>query len=448
MMKKLMLFVPLIVAGLASAQEAVPRTYFGMIMHCCSINGTAKRDSTPWPPAKFGGIRLWDSDTYWLKLEPGPGSYDWYVLDSWLEKAKQHNQEVLFVFGGIPTWASGDKNDPKCKDQAFKAAGSCHPPGDLNEDGSGSNQTFKDFATALVKHAKGRIKYYEVWNEPMNMFYWSGNPRQMVRITEDLREIVKSIDPDAGIVSPGTGWVDDHPETGKYAWNPTIWTAEYLEAGGGKYIDALATHAYLKGSCPSGGWDLDQIEERTDVFRKMMKKNGIADMPLWSTEGSWGPVTRGKATCVSDLDMQVAFVAQYHIAMWAAGYKRVYWYAWNDKDVGSLVDRDKEEPTAAGKAYAQVIDWMVGATLKGCEKNKAQWKCTFTRPDGSQYLAIWDGAQPCSNGNCATTPVKVDAAFVDYLDLAGGKTKIANNTVPVGLKPIWLEAPGGGSVRR
>jgi polysaccharide biosynthesis protein PslG len=448
MMKKILLCLPFMLAGLASAQEAVPRTYFGMIMHCCAINGTAKQDSLPWPPAPFGSLRLWDSGTYWLKIEPGPNSYDWQVLDSWLEKAKQHDQEVLFVFGGIPTWASGDKNDEKCKDRAFNMAGSCHPPADLAEDGSGSDQTFKDFAAALVKHAKGRIKYYEVWNEPMNMFYWSGNPKQMVRITQDLREIVKSIDPDAGIVSPGTGWLDDHPEKANYAWNPTIWTAQYLEAGGGKYIDALATHAYLKGTCPSGGWDLDQIEVRTEPFLKMMKKNGIADMPLWSTEGSWGPVAERKATCVTDPDMQIAFVAQYHIAMWAAGYKRVYWYAWNDKDVGSLLDREDKEPTAAGKAYSHVIEWMVGATLKGCDKNKAQWKCTFTRPDGSQYLAIWDGAQACSGGNCATTAVKVDPAFVDYLDLAGGKTKIANNTVPVGLKPIWLEAPAAGAKRK
>jgi hypothetical protein len=40
--------------------------------------------------------------------------------------------------------------------------------------------------------------------------------------------------------------------------------------------------------------------------------------------------------------------------------------------------------------------------------------------------------------------VKADAQYVDYLDLAGGKTKIQSGTVPVGMKPIWLEAPAGG----
>jgi len=440
MMKKLLLCLPLM-ATLTYGQEPIPRSYFGMVLHCCAINGTAKRHSAPWPPAQFGSLRIWDAGAMWMQINTGPGAYDWEVLDSWLDHAQAHNQDVLYAFGGIPPWASGDKNDEKCS--LWKTPGSCHPPNDLREDGSGSNQTFKDFVTALAKHAHGRIKNWEVWNEPQNLPFYHGSIAQMVRITEDLRTILKSIDPEAVIVSPGTGWMDFHPETGKPDWNPMTWTDLYLTAGGGKYVDVMATHAYLKGSCPTGGWDLDQAEIRTQEVRKMMKKHGISDMPLWSTEGSWGPVRQRKMTCTTDPDMQIAYVGQYHIAMWAAGYKRVYWYAWNDWDVGELSREEDFEPTPAGKAYGEIINWMVGATLHGCDKSKSQWKCTFTRPDGSQYLAIWDNSQTCSNGNCTITPVKVEPTYVDYLDLAGGKTKIQNNTVPVGMKPIWLEAPAG-----
>ena len=129
--------------------------------------------------------------------------------------------------------------------------------------------------------------------------------------------------------------------------------------------------------------------------------------------------------------------------MWAAGIKTAYWYAWNDHLTGVLWD-EETGITPAGKAYGEVYRWMVGATLTGCNKSKSQTSCTFTRPDGSQCLAMWDASQTCSNGNCATTPAKVEAQYVDYLDLAGGKTKIQNSTVPVGMKPIWLEAPSGG----
>jgi hypothetical protein len=449
--RKFLLLSLLVSAVWSYAQEPVPSNFFGMDLHCCAINGTAKAKE-PWPSVPLGSIRLWDSATMWFQLNPSPGVYNWEVLDSWLDHAEAHHQEVIYTFGGIPTWASGDRNDPKCK--SWNTPGSCHPPADISDSGSGSNQAFKDFVTAIARHAHGRIKYWEVWNEPHNLFFWHGSMEQMVRMTQDLRSIVKGIDPDAVIISPGTGWDDPHPETGKSDWNGTIWTDRYLAAGGKKYIDVVATHAYLHGQCPTGYFDSDQIAVRAKNFHEIMKRNGIGDMPLWSTEGSWGPVSK---FCTADPDMQVAFVGQYHIAIWAAGIKRVYWYSWNDSTgVGVLWDQSERPPHAgenygkmfngirpAGTAYGEVSQWMVGATSSGCSKNKSQTSCPFTRPDGSEYLALWDSAQTCAQGSCTTTTAKVDPMYVDYLDLAGGKTKIQNSTVPVGLKPIWLEAPGG-----
>jgi hypothetical protein len=435
-MKKLLSLCLPFVAALVFAQEPVPPTFFGMHAHL----GVAIRKQ-PWPSAPFGSIRLWDSSTKWFELEPKPGEYKWNFLDQWLDLAQEHHVDVMYTFGGVPTWASQSANDEKCK--SWNMPGSCHPPADLHEDGSGSDQMFKDFVTAIAKHAHGRIKYWEVWNEPHNLFFWHGTMPQMVRLTEDLRDIVKSIDPNAIVVAPGTGWTNVHPETGKPDWNPLMWTEAYLEAGGGKHIDALSIHGYLHGECPSGHYDVNDIATRTEEVRKMLRKNGVPDLPIWSTEGSWGPVNK---FCTTDTDMQVAFVGQYHIAMWAAGIKTAYWYAWNDHLTGVLWD-EETGVTPAGKAYGEVYRWMVGATLTGCNKSRSQTSCTFTRPDGSQYLAIWDASQTCSNGNCATTPIKVEAQYVDYLDLAGGKTKIQNSTVPVGMKPIWLEASSGGKKR-
>jgi hypothetical protein len=441
-MKKLLFFLPLF-AALAYSQEPVPRTYFGMILHCCGVNGMAPRVREAWPSVPFGSLRLWDSRTLWLQINPSQGVYDWKTLDSWLDHAAEHDEDVLYTFGGIPTWASGHPTDTQtCK--SWRTPGSCYPPSDLREDGSGTDQTFKDFVTAIARHAHGRIKYWEAYNEPENLFFWDGTMAQLVRMTQDMRDIVKSVDPGAVVVSPGNGWVDPHPETGKSNWNGVTWITKYLEAGGAKYIDVLATHAYLIGTCPTGSWDLSVIPTRTQALRKIMQKNGIGDLPIWSTEGSWGAVrNKPKTTCVTDPDMQMANVGQYYISMWAAGYKRVYWYAWNDADVGNLSTEDGR-PTAAGKAYGEVMNWMVGATLTGCDTSKNQTKCTFTRPDGSQYLALWDNTQTCGNGNCTSSPMKVDANYIDYLDLGGGKTKIQNSTVAVGMKPIWLEAPAGG----
>ena len=421
-----------LLTAMTFAQEPVPATFFGMIAH----EGVVKK--RPFPSVPFGSLRLWDTHTKWLDLEPKQGVYDWDPLDRWLEAAEAHHLEVLYTFGGVPAWASGDRNDPKCSSEKKNwGPGSCHPPADLREDGSGSDQAFKDFVTALAKRAHGRIKYWEIWNEPQNLFFWNGNMAQMVRMAQDMRTIVKGIDPDAMFVSPGAGWFDEHPEKKQTNWNAMQWTDAFMAAGGTKHFDIFAVHAYLKGECPTGRWDSDLIATRIQGVRKLMKKNGIEDMPIWNTEGSWSKVSR---FCTSDRDMQVAFVGQFLIGSWAAGEKRQFWYAWDDTDTGQLWSEETGASPAA-HAYGEVYKWMVGATLTGCSETKTQPTCTFTRPDGSEYLATWDRNQTCSQGNCPTTPVKVDAKFVDYLDLAGGKTKIQNNTVPVGLKPIWLEAP-------
>ena len=70
---------------------------------------------------------------------------------------------------------------------------------------------------------------------------------QIVKMTEDLRTIVKGIDPGAVIISPGTGWQNPHAFSASTDWNALNWTEAYLAAGGKKYIDILGIHGYLHG---------------------------------------------------------------------------------------------------------------------------------------------------------------------------------------------------------
>jgi polysaccharide biosynthesis protein PslG len=422
----------LLLTTLSSGQE-VPASFFGMTAHL----GVIRRQ--PWPSIPFGSLRMVDTGTMWLDLEPQPGVYNWQNFDAWLDAAQAHHFDILFTFLGIPTWVSGAPNDPKCT--RWHTPGSCHPPADIKEDGSGSAQQWKEFVKTVATRAHGRIKYWEVWNEPHNLFFWDGTMAQMVRMTQELRTVVKSVDPDALIVGPGTGWVNAM-NNGRPEWNPLNWTDEYLKAGGKSYIDVLSVHGYVKGQCPSGKFDMDELSGGMARIHKILEKNGIPDMPVWSSEGSWGVVNK---TCTTDPDIQVAFVAQYYLLGWANGLKRMYWYAWNDGTDGKLWDSETGDLPAA-KAYAEVYKWMVGSFLSKCYKEGSRYTCELTRPDGFRSLAIWDTAKGCQNGSCTTTALRVDPAYVNYLDLAGGKNKIQNSTVPVGLKPILLEASTSPSI--
>src|SRR6202043_2962748 len=125
----------------------------------------------------------WITGTSWGDLNPAPSVYDFSNLDVWIATAQAHNADIVYTFGETPAWASsspttvcGTNGSPN---------GSCAPPNDLNADGTGSNQHWKDFVTAVVTRAAGKIKYWEIWNEPTVVGYWQGTNPQMLRLAQD-----------------------------------------------------------------------------------------------------------------------------------------------------------------------------------------------------------------------------------------------------------------------
>ena len=179
-----------------SSGPTVPASLFSMSFH--SRNN--------WPTITVNGARLWDTGTYWATINTSDGVYDFHVLDNWTTAAQSNGVDLIYAFGLVPTWASSQPN-LVCGTGINFNLGSCAPPNDLNADGTGTDQHWKDFVTAIVTHAAGSIKYWELWNEPTIAAYWQGNDAQLVRMASDAYSIIKSIDPSAQVTtpSPSTG---------------------------------------------------------------------------------------------------------------------------------------------------------------------------------------------------------------------------------------------------
>lgn len=162
--------------------------------------------------------------------------------------------------------------------------------------------------------------------------------------------------------------------------------------------------------------------------------NKLANRPFWDGEAGWR-ATDG----VNDRDEGAAYVTREYILHASLGLGRFYWYQWDAPTSHPL------QGTKAGTAYAQVADWLVGATISSCTEKGTIYSCTLARPSGYQGLLLWDTSQSCSAGVCGTLPQSAPAAYVHYRDIAGGTTTIQQSSVPVGAKPILLEnmaAPG------
>lgn len=424
------------------AGKSIPATMFNM-----HINHL----STPWPSAPIAGQRFWGGSD-WALVNTAQDVYDWTSLDQRLSDAKLHNVDVLYDMGMTPVWAQcGASTASSCVQSPGCAGGNwgggdgqCYWPGDLNADGSGTNQHWKDWVTALAKHSlnngNARIKYYEIWNEPNINGYWRGTTAQLVRMAQDAACIIKgvgpgctktAIDPNAMILTPS-------PALGGGAIN--TWLTDYLGAGGAQISDIVAFHGY-------NGTDAEKITSLVANLRDgALTTYALLNKPLFDDEFSWGTAV------FPDPDEQAGFVGRSMLLHWSSGVSRVYWYAWEDTtplwsadSIPGCTTPDSSGTgftCSTGVAFTQVQSWMVGATLsQQCSATGTVWTCGFTRSGGYQALVVWDTAKTCSNGSCTTSSYKfppVSPNYTHYLDLTGKSHTISGTTVPIGYKPILL----------
>ncbi len=401
----------------APPRKPIPATYFGLHAQRIVVPPRLQMDPAPFPTVPFGSFRLW-SIPDWFQINGRPGQdYNFTAIDRFVDLAKEHDVNVMFTVGHTPRWASSDPNDQGCA-PAFNPGG-CDPPSDLKRDGSGSDQYFRDFITALAKHEKGRVNNYEMWNEPGGRRQWTGTTEQLVRMTKDMNSIVKEIDRSALIVSPAyTGVGRDIASR----------LGEFFKAGGGNYVDVVAFHGYIYRRPPVPEEIVDYIKN----IREVMEKNGAGDKPLWDTEASWG-----HNPDYPDPDMQAAFLARMYLLQWSLGVERYYWWTWSHYPSGTLWDYEARSLTKAGIAYKQVYDWMVGATqTEGCREKSSVWTCGFTRSGGYKAQAVWDSSADAGKTKSYSAP----AEFTRYRDLDGNENDIPKNrSVSIGAKPILLE---------
>ncbi len=392
----------------------VPASLFSMTTH--------GRVDMPTVPAV--GLRLWDTGTYWYLMNTAPGVYDFTTLDNWISTAQANNFDLIYTFGMLPGWASS--NPTLVCGTANVPAGSCAAPNDVNADGTGTDQHFKDYVTAIVTHAAGQIKYWEMWNEPTVPGYWQGTNAQMLRMAQDAYGIIKSIDPTALVTTPS-------PSTGIHG--VANWMGPYLALGGGKYADIISFHGY-SWSTTLGVWPQpEDIVQLVENLKAQLVLYGQTNKPLWCTEGSWGDTSGNGFT---DPDLRAAYLSRHYLLQESEGVVRYYWFAWDNADDGLW--SATTGMSKAGTAYAQVESWIVGATPTGqCTQNGTIWTCNYTKSSGYMAEAIWDTSQTCSNGSCTTSPMSVGSQYIRYLDVAGGSFPITKGTVPVGAKPIFLE---------
>jgi hypothetical protein len=354
---------------------------------------------TPWPAVPFGTWRLWDANVTWKDLEPSKGVWDFSRLDGLVAQAQAHNVEVILPLALTPQWASQRPNEASAY-----TPGAAAPPVDIND--------WIDYVKAVAARYKGRIAFYEMWNEMNVTATWTGTPAQIVRMQRAAYRAIKRIDPKAQFLSANLTTSNGLPLM-----------QQLLALGYANSADIIGYHFYVTPSQP------EAIAPLYSQVSSLLASAGVKK-PIWNTETGW----MAPSTFTTEDDAAAVAVRALLVGR-SSGMERFLWYEWDNHCCVSLfmTEADNATPTRAALAYANLQKWLVGNVLSPCAADgSGTWSCDLLFSDGRHGLILWN-----PNGSVGVSR-KLSWTPTEVEDMYGNSSPANAAQVTVDLEPILL----------
>ena len=227
------------------------------------------RQEFPWEDIEIAG-----KGDYW---DPKWDVSTWAKYDRIVELAGKYDIEIIARLDNPPAWSREMGNAPGW-DRA--------PPDDL--------QDYGDFVEAVVSRYRGRIRYYQLWNEPNIYPEWGDQPADPTGYVELLRVAyrrAKEADPGCVILCAAlaANTEETPPEFGPRNMSDLLYLERMYEAGVQGSFDILSAMVY---GLWTGPYDLRASRDRTNfsrvqLLREIMVRNGDAQKPIWVSEVGW-----------------------------------------------------------------------------------------------------------------------------------------------------------------
>ncbi len=235
------------------------------------------RQEFPWEDIEIHG----KGDFEDRRHEPRRSAWDKY--DQIVALAEAHNLELIVRLSNPPAWSRAGGNE----------GGTYAPPDDYTD--------FADFVRAVVERYRGRVRFYQLWNEPNIYPEWGEvNPVSPVQYTELLRlaaTAARQADPSAVIIAGALAATIDLDGTLLPArnFNDLLFLQRMYDAGAAPYFDIMAVQGYGLWSGPTDRRMHPRVMNfgRPQFVRDLMVANGDADKPIWISEMNWNAAPEG-----------------------------------------------------------------------------------------------------------------------------------------------------------
>ena len=267
-------------------------------------------------PSEVTHARIWDIGCTWKDIHVAPDQFNWARLDEVLAKMEGMGyKHITYVIAATPQWAAQDPNAPHYA--PWLGPGTNSLPGD-------PDNSWKPFVANLSQRYKGRIKAYEIWNEPQLadfMYpYDDKNRNKLAQMTKDASRIIKGNDP---AVLIGSASVLPRPSSGGMKKG-----GKYLAALKKKDkktwcgIDFVACHIYPEGHTSQGTLWKDYHKD----VKQTMKDMDCPTTKIWVTETALG-LLDDAGNAQDKVDKYTKTIKDYI----KGGF--VIWYAWERPDL-------------------------------------------------------------------------------------------------------------------
>lgn len=208
----------------------------------------------------------------------------WDKYDEIVALAEQYGLTIQVRLDSPPMWTRANPD-----------IGASAPPDDI--------QDFVNYAVAVATRYQGRLRFYQIWNEPNIYPEWGEqavNPEAYTELLCRTYDALKAVDPDIVVISAALA--PTISLTGRDL-NDFIYLQRMYNAGAGNCFDIMSVNGYGLNSGPTDRRmrPTTITFARNQYIRDIMVANGDAHKPIWISEAAWNPVPQDDPTIIDPL---------------------------------------------------------------------------------------------------------------------------------------------------
>ena len=209
----------------------------------------------------------------WAEIEPQPDAFEWAKYDDMVRLYEAHDMEVIARLDWGPPWVRED-----------------FVPGVNNPPDADNLDAYADFAGRIARRYRGRVRFYQIWNEPNLRTEWANqpvDPAAYAALLASAAEAIRAVDPNAVILSAPLAMTTEALELGGNLSDIDYLDALYA-AGAAENFDILSSNAFGMDRPPSDPPDPDILNlRRVELQREVMEAHGDTDKAIWLNEYAW-----------------------------------------------------------------------------------------------------------------------------------------------------------------